>query len=45
MINQQAAMVAYIDDFYLMSWISIAAVPLVLLLKKPKGKLEIIHAE
>ena len=45
MINQQAAMVAYIDDFYLMSWISIAAIPLVLLLKRPKGKMEIIHAE
>lgn len=37
MINQQAAMIAYIDDFYLMAWISIAVVPLVLLLKKPKG--------
>ncbi|MBN8847605.1 MULTISPECIES: DHA2 family efflux MFS transporter permease subunit [unclassified Sphingomonas] len=45
MINQQAAMVAYIDDFYLMSWISIAAIPLVLLLKRPRGKMEIIHAE
>lgn len=45
MINKQAAMIAYIDDFYLMSWISIVAIPLVLLLKKPKGKLEIIHSE
>lgn len=45
MINQQAAMVAYIDDFYLMSWISLAAIPMVLLLKRPKGKMEIIHAE
>ncbi|UVO52252.1 DHA2 family efflux MFS transporter permease subunit [Sphingomonas sp. SUN019] len=45
MINQQAAMIAYIDDFYLMAWISIAVVPLVLLLKKPKGKIEVVHAE
>ena len=38
MINQQAAMIAYLDDFYLMSWISLAAMPLVLLLQKPKGQ-------
>ena len=30
MVNQQAAMIAYLDDFYLMSWISFAAVQLVL---------------
>jgi DHA2 family multidrug resistance protein len=45
MVNQQAAMIAYIDDFYLMGWISIAVVPLVLLLKKPRGKMEVIHSE
>jgi len=45
MVNQQAAMIAYIDDFYLMAWISIAVVPLVLLLKKPKGKIEVVHSE
>ena len=45
MVNQQAAMIAYIDDFYLMAWISIAAAPLVLLLQKPKGKVEIVHSE
>jgi DHA2 family multidrug resistance protein len=45
MINQQAAMIAYIDDFYLMAWISIAVLPFVLLLKKPKGKVEVVHAE
>jgi DHA2 family multidrug resistance protein len=45
MINQQAAMIAYLDDFYLMSWISILVVPLVFLLSKPKGKLEAVHAE
>jgi DHA2 family multidrug resistance protein len=45
MINKQAAMIAYIDDFYLMAWISIGVLPLVLLLKKPKGKAEVILAE
>ncbi|HEX4693491.1 DHA2 family efflux MFS transporter permease subunit [Sphingomonas sp.] len=45
MVNQQAAMIAYIDDFYLMAWISIIVLPLVLLLKKPKGKIEVVHAE
>jgi DHA2 family multidrug resistance protein len=45
MINQQAAMIAYIDDFYLMSWISFAAIPLVFLLRKPRGKLEVVHSE
>jgi DHA2 family multidrug resistance protein len=44
-INRQAAMIAYIDDFYLMAWISIAVLPLVLLLNKPKGKVEAILAE
>ncbi|WCM29091.1 DHA2 family efflux MFS transporter permease subunit [Sphingomonas sp. QA11] len=45
MINKQAAMIAYIDDFYLMAWISILVVPLVLLLRKPKGKVEAVVAE
>lgn len=45
MVNQQAAMIAYIDDFYLMSWLTIAVLPLVLLLQKPKGKIEVVHAE
>lgn len=34
-INRQAAMVGYVDDFYLMMWLSILAVPLVLMLRKP----------
>ena len=35
-VNGQAAMIAYLDDFTLMMWLSIAAIPLVLLLKTPK---------
>jgi DHA2 family multidrug resistance protein len=33
-INRQAAMIAYIDDFYAMMWMSFAALPLVLLMRK-----------
>ena len=38
-------MIAYLDDFYVMAWISVAVVPLVFLLSKPKGKIEVVHAE
>ena len=34
MINRQAAMIAYVDDFYLMMWLSLAAVPLVIFMSK-----------
>ena len=40
-INRQAAMVAYINDFYLMMWITLAAAPLTLLMRgnrAPAGK-------
>lgn len=33
-INRQAAMVAYIDDFYLMMWMSILAIPLTMLMRR-----------
>jgi DHA2 family multidrug resistance protein len=33
MVTQQAAMIAYLDDFKLMFWITLAAVPLLLLLR------------
>ena len=34
--NQQATMVAYIDDFRLMLWITILAIPMLLLMRPPK---------
>ena len=37
MVTRQAAMVAYIDDFWLMMWMSLAAVPLVLIMRKSSG--------
>lgn len=33
-VNRQAAMIAYIDDFWLMMWITLAAAPLALLMRK-----------
>lgn len=36
-INRQAAMVAYIDDFYAMMIINMVAIPLLLLLRRPQG--------
>jgi DHA2 family multidrug resistance protein len=33
-VNRQAAMIAYIDDFWLMMWITIAAAPLAMLMRK-----------
>ena len=35
-INRQAAFIAYLDDFWLMMWITFAAIPLVLLLRPAK---------
>jgi DHA2 family multidrug resistance protein len=34
MVNRQAAMVAYIDDYYLMMWLSLLVTPLALLMRK-----------
>jgi len=34
-INRQAAMVAYIDDFWAMMWVTLLSVPLVILLRPP----------
>jgi len=35
-INRQAAFIAYLDDFYLMMWVTLASIPLVLLLRPAK---------
>ena len=37
MVQAQAAMVAYVDDFMLMFWLTLASVPLIFLLRKPGG--------
>jgi DHA2 family multidrug resistance protein len=33
-VTRQAAMIAYLNDFELMKWMSLAAVPLVLLMRR-----------
>jgi DHA2 family multidrug resistance protein len=35
-INRQAAFIAYLDDFWIMMWLTFAAIPLVLLLRPVK---------
>ncbi len=35
LVNLQASMISYIDDFWLMMWITLAAIPLAFLLKRP----------
>lgn len=34
LVTRQAAMVAYVDDFWLMMWLSLASVPMVLIMRK-----------
>ena len=49
LVNQQSLMIAYVDDFYLMMLITMAAIPLALFLRKPKaapaGAPAVAHAE
>jgi DHA2 family multidrug resistance protein len=44
-VTEQAAMIAYNDDFKLMMLLSLAAIPLVLLLRKGRGSAEPVHIE
>lgn len=37
-VNRQAAMIAYVDDFWLMMWITLAAAPLAFLMRGNKGR-------
>lgn len=37
-VNRQAAMIAYLDDFHMMMFVALAAIPLLLLLRKPARK-------
>ena len=39
-INRQAAMISYLNDFYMMAIITALSVPLVIFLKRPKGRAE-----
>lgn len=44
-INRQAAMIGYINDFWFMGWLCLAAIPLVLLIRQPKRHAATIPAE
>jgi DHA2 family multidrug resistance protein len=49
LVNAQAAMISYVDDFKLMMIVTLSAIPLALLLRKPKlpgrGPAAMAHAE
>ena len=36
-IGRQSLMIAFLDDFYMLSWVLLAFVPLPLLLRKPRA--------
>jgi MFS transporter, DHA2 family, multidrug resistance protein len=44
-VTEQAAMIAYNNDFKLMMWLSLAAIPLVFALRKARGRAEPVHIE
>jgi MFS transporter, DHA2 family, multidrug resistance protein len=44
-VTRQAMMIAYLDDFYLMAIIALTVLPFVLLLKRPKAPVEVVHSE
>ena len=44
MITQQAQIIAYIDDFKLMMIVTLAAIPLLLVFKKPRASGGLDHA-
>ena len=44
-VNRQAAMIGYIDDFWLMMWLSLASVPLILLMRKADLRLPAAKAD
>lgn len=35
LVNQQALMIAYVNDFYLLMWVTLSALPLVFMLSRP----------
>ncbi len=44
-INRQAAMIGYINDFWFMGWLCLAAVPMVLLIRRPDQRMAPVTAE
>jgi MFS transporter, DHA2 family, multidrug resistance protein len=41
-ITRQASMIAYLDDFWLMMWLTILVLPLLLLIKPPKKNVPVV---
>jgi DHA2 family multidrug resistance protein len=43
-VNRQAAMIAYIDNYYMMMWLSLIVMPLALLMRRP-AKVELLKGD
>ena len=41
LVSQQSAMLAYLDDFQLMLWITLASIPIIFLLRRPKAQVKV----
>lgn len=41
-VNRQAAMIAYINDFRIMMWMTLAAVPIVMLMRRPQLRASVV---
>jgi MFS transporter, DHA2 family, multidrug resistance protein len=44
-VTEQGSMIAYNNDFKLMMVLSLAAIPLVVLLRKARGSVDPVHIE
>jgi len=46
-VNRQAAMIAYLDNFYILFWLLVCVVPIPFVLKRPKPTTEplLVHAD
>lgn len=44
-VNLQAAMIAYLDDFYLMMWMSLAVIPLTLFMRKADLRTRVVESD
>lgn len=41
-VNRQAAMIAYINDFRIMMWMTLAAIPIVMLMRRPQLRATVV---
>ena len=44
-VNRQSAMIAYINDFRIMMWMTLAAIPIVMLMRRPQLRATVVSDE